>query len=775
MGKAMDSNLFKSAIEYHRLPKPGKLAIVATKPLGNQRDLSLAYSPGVAAACEEIAKDEAQAVHLTARGNLVAVVTNGTAVLGLGNIGPLAAKPVMEGKAVLFKKFGGIDVFDLELNETDPEKLVDIIASLEPTFGGINLEDIKSPECFELERKLAARLKIPVFHDDQHGTAIIVAATILNGLELVNKNISDVKLVCSGAGAAALACLGLLEKLGLQRKNIFVCDSEGVIYKGRKNKIDQFKEAYQQDTNARTLDEVMDHADIFLGLSVGNIVKIESLKKMAHKPLILALANPIPEVDPKLAKEARPDSIVATGRSDYYNQVNNVLCFPFIFRGALDVGATCINDEMKIACVHAIANLAKAELSDVVLTAYQSEEFSFGPNYIIPKPFDPRLIEQIAPAVAKAAMDSGVATRPLPDLEAYKQSLSQYVYRSSLAMKPIFAKAKKAPKRIAYSNGEEERILRAAQIVIDEGIAVPLIIGRKRVVEVRIKRLGLRMKMGVDFELIDPEDDPRFHRYWQAYHNIMARRGVSPEFAKMTVRTDTTVIGAMMVYLNEADCMLCGPVGRYRRHLQVIKDVLDEKSGVSSPASLNVMISDKGVFFVGDGYVNQNPNAQELAEITLLAAEQVRQFGIQPKVAMLSASNFGTFESTSACKMREALGIVRELAPDLEIDGEMQADAAIDPTIRKLSFPNSSLQGRANTLIMPDIDSANIGLNLIRCLGDAQSIGPILLGLGASAHILTSSVTVRGVFNMTAIAVVDAQRQSQVKEEALTFAMKSSK
>lgn len=770
----MDRNLFKSAIEYHRLPKPGKLAVVATKALGNQRDLSLAYSPGVAAACEEIAKDEAQAVHLTARGNLVAVVTNGTAVLGLGNIGPLAAKPVMEGKAVLFKKFGGIDVFDIELNETDPDKLVDIIASLEPTFGGINLEDIKAPECFEIERKLAARCKIPVFHDDQHGTAIIVAATILNGLELVQKNIQDVKLVCSGAGAAALACLALLEKLGLQRKNVFVCDAKGVIYKGRTNPIDPCKELYQQDTKARSLDDVMEKADIFLGLSVGNILKTESLLKMAPNPLILALANPIPEIDPNQAKKTRPDAIVATGRSDFYNQVNNVLCFPFIFRGALDVGATCINDEMKIACVHAIANLAKAELSDVVVAAYESEEFCFGPDYIIPKPFDPRLIEQIAPAVAQAAMDSGVATRPLADLEAYKQSLSQYVYRSSLVMKPIFAKAKNAPKRIVYSDGEEERVLRTAQIAIDEGIALPILIGRKRVVDVRLKRLGLRMKIGVDFELVDPEDDPRFQRYWQTYHTIMSRRGVSPEFAKMTVRTDPTVIGAMMVYLNEADGLLCGPVGQYRRHLKILKDVLGVKAGASSPASLNVLIADKGVFFVADGYVNQNPCAQELAEITLLAAEQVRQFGIQPKVAMLSASNFGTLESTSSCKIREALRIVRDLAPELEIDGEMQADAAIDPNIRKQSFPDSSLQGRANILIMPDIDSANIGLNLVRCLGDAQLIGPILLGLGAPAHILASSVTVRGSFNMTAVAVVDAQRQP-AKDDSLSYDMKSVK
>jgi malate dehydrogenase (oxaloacetate-decarboxylating)(NADP+) len=768
----MDSNLSKSAIEYHRGPKPGKLAIVATKALGNQRDLSLAYSPGVAAVCEEIVQNEAQAFHLTARGNLVAVITNGTAVLGLGNIGPLAAKPVMEGKAVLFKKFGGIDVFDIELNEHDTDKLVDIIASLEPTFGAINLEDIKAPQCFEIERRLAARLKIPVFHDDQHGTAICVAATILNGLELVKKDIKDVKLVCSGAGAAALACLRLLEKLGLPRKNVFVCDTEGVIYKGRKIRMDPFKEVYQQDTKARVLDDVMDKADIFLGLSVGKILNPESLAKMAQNPLVLALANPIPEIDPNLAKTTRPDVIVATGRSDYYNQVNNVLCFPFIFRGALDVGATCINDDMQIACVHAIANLAKAELSDIVAIAYESEEFCFGPDYIIPKPFDPRLIVEIAPAVAKAAMDSGVATRPITDLETYKQSLSQYVYRSSLAMKPIFAKAKHAPKRIVYSDGEEERILRTAQIVIDEGIAYPMLIGRKRVVELRINRLGLRMKNGVDFELIDPEDDPRFQKYWLTYHNIMARQGVSPEFAKMTIRTDTTVIAAMMVYLKEADCMLCGPVGRFRRHLQVIKDVLGIKPNVSSPASLNIMIQDIGIFCIGDGYVNQNPCAKELAEITLLAAEQVRQFGIQPKVAMISASNFGTFESPSGCKMREALNIVRTLAPELEIDGEMNAEAAIDPVIRKQRFPNSSLQGPANTLIMPDIDSANIALGLIKCLGDAQSVGPILLGINGSAHILASSVTVRGIFNMTAVAVVDAQRHSQEMINPLNFPMK---
>jgi malate dehydrogenase (oxaloacetate-decarboxylating)(NADP+) len=771
----MDSNLAKSAVEYHRLPKPGKLAIVATKSLGNQRDLSLAYSPGVAAVCEEIAQNPSQAVNLTARGNLVAVITNGTAVLGLGNIGPLAAKPVMEGKAVLFKKFGGIDVFDIELNEHDTDKLVDIIASLEPTFGGINLEDIKAPQCFEIERKLAARLKIPVFHDDQHGTAICVAATILNGLELVKKDIKDVKLVCSGAGAAALACLRLLEKLGLQRKNVYVCDAEGVIYKGRTTRMDPFKEVYQQDTKARVLDDVMDKADIFLGLSVGKILQAKSVAKMAKNPLILALANPIPEINPNDAKKERPDAIVATGRSDYYNQVNNVLCFPFIFRGALDVGATCINDDMQIACVHAIANLAKAELSDIVASAYESEEFCFGPDYIIPKPFDPRLIVEIAPAVAQAAMDSGVATRPIADLESYKQSLAQYVYRSSLAMKPIFAKAKHAPKRVVYSDGEEERVLRTAQIVIDEGIAFPLLIGRKRVVELRINRLGLRMKSGVDFELIDPEDDPRFQRYWQTYHNIMARRGVSPEFAKMTIRTDTTVIAAMMVYLKEADCMLCGPIGHYRRHLQVIKDVLGIKPGISSPASLNIMIQDKGIFCIADGYVNQNPCAQELAEITLLAAEQVRQFGINPKVAMVSASNFGTFESASGCKMREALSIVRNLAPELEIDGEMNADAAIDPAIRKQHFPNSPLQGPANILIMPDIDSANIAQGLVKCLGDAQSVGPILLGLNASAHILAPSVTVRGTFNMTAVAVVDAQLQAQGKDNVPTLAQKSAK
>lgn len=769
----LDRNLYKSALEYHTFPKPGKLAIVATKPLGNQRDLSLAYSPGVAAACEEIAKDQNNSVLMTARGNLVAVITNGTAVLGLGKIGPYAAKPVMEGKAVLFKKFSGIDVFDLEINETDPDRLVDIIASLEPTFGGINLEDIKSPECFEIERKLSARLKIPVFHDDQHGTAIIVAATVLNGLELVKKDISQVKLVCSGAGAAGLACLGLLEKIGLQRKNILVADMEGVVYKGRQTRMDPYKTVYAQETTARTLDEALDQADVFLGLSVGNILKPESLMKMARDPLVLALANPTPEIDPQLAKKTRSDAIVATGRSDFPNQVNNVLCFPFIFRGALDVGATCINDEMKVACVRAIADLAKAELSDIVASAYETEEIRFGPDYIIPTPFDPRLIIQIAPAVAKAAMDSGVATRPLADIEAYKESLNQYVYRSSLAMKPIFAKAKNDPKRIVYADGEEERILRVAQIALDEGIAKPIIIGRKRVVEVRIDRLGLRMRMGIDFELVDPEDDPRFPRYWQAFYKLMARKGVTPSSAKTIMHTDTTVIAAMMVHLGDADCMLCGPVGPYHHHLKIIKGVIGLKAGVTSPASLNLMILNKGLFFFADGYVNQNPNAQELVEITLLAAEQVRQFGIQPKIALLSSSNFGTFDKPSSLKMREALSMIRELVPELEVDGEMHADAAVDPGIRNRSFPDSILKGQANLLIMPDIDSANIGLNLVKSLGDAQPVGPILLGFGASAHILSSSVTVRGAVNMTAFAVVDAQRHSQMEGDALTFARKS--
>lgn len=760
----MDRTLYESALEYHRSPKPGKFTIQPTKPLATQRDLSLAYSPGVAAACEEIHRDPSLVSELTGRGNLVAVISNGTAVLGLGKIGPLAAKPVMEGKAVLFKKFAGIDVFDLEIQETDPARLIDIIASLEPTFGGINLEDIKAPECFEIERQLSQRMKIPVFHDDQHGTAIIVAAAVLNGLELVKKNIKDVKLVCSGAGAAAIACLGLLEKLGLQKKNIFVTDGQGVIHADRPQPLDYFKNLYKQKTTARTLAEVMDNADIFLGLSVGNVLKAEMITKMAPNPLILALANPTPEIDPTIAKQERPDAIVATGRSDYPNQVNNVLCFPFMFRGALDVGATTINDDMKIACVRAIADLAKAELSDVVASAYSTEEIHFGPDYIIPKPFDPRLMVRIAPAVAKAAMASGVATRPIADLDAYASSLNQFIYRSSLAMKPIFTQAKQAPKRVVYTQGEEERVLRAAQIAVDEGVAHPILIGRRRVVTKRIARMGLRLKIGKNIELVDPDEDPRFHQYWNAYHDVMARHGVSPEFAKTVVRTNTTVIGALMVLLKDADSMLCGPVGRYQHHLQTILDVLGLKAGVKAPASMTLMSTNKGIFFFSDGYVNPHPTAEELAQATMMAAEQVQHFGLTPKVALLSHSNFGSSDSSTAIRVRETLAILRQRAPSLEIDGEMHADTALDPLIRQRNFPNSTLKDQANLLIMPDIDAANIGINLVKSLADGQPVGPLLLGLCHPAHILSSSTTVRGILNMTAYAVVTACGQTDTEK-----------
>lgn len=756
----MDKNFYDSALDYHRSPHPGKFTIRPTKPLGNQRDLSLAYSPGVGAPCEEIAKNPDCVAEYTNRSNLVAVVSNGTAVLGLGNIGPLASKPVMEGKAVLFKKFAGIDVFDIEISENDPDKLVDIIASLEPTFGAINLEDIKAPECFEVERKLKERLRIPVFHDDQHGTSIIVGAALLNGLELVGKKIEDVKIVTSGAGAAALACLNLLVALGARKEHIFLIDSEGVVYKGRPN-TDPQKERYSQETKARSLEDLMKGADVFLGLSVRNILTEEILHHMAPKPLIFALANPYPEIDPLMAKKVRPDGIVATGRSDFPNQVNNALCFPFIFRGALDVGATCINEAMKIACVKAIADLAKAEPSDIVSAAYGSEELTFGPNYIIPKPLDPRLMIHVAPAVAKAAKESGVARRPIENLNAYRQHLTQYIYRSSLAMTPIFIKASENLKRIAYAEGEDERVLRAAQIVIDEHLGYPIIIGRKRVVETRLQKLGLRMKMGTDFELVDPEGDPRFIAYWMAYHTLMGRKGVSPDFAKTLVRTDSTIIAALMVYLGDADCMLCGAIGRYRHHLEIVQDVIGLKEGITSPASVSLLTMTKGIYFLGDGYVNERPSAQELVEMTLLAAEQVRQFGVHPKVALVSHSNFGTTDMPEALKMREATRLLHERAPDLEVDGEMQGDAALDVAIRSKNLPDSKLHGEANLLIMPDINAANIAVNLLKCLADAQPVGPILLGFKQAAHILTTAVTVRGIVNMSAFAAVDAQRHQQ--------------
>ncbi len=725
----MTEELRESALEYHRLPTPGKIGVIATKPLANQRDLALAYTPGVAAACMAIVADPAEASSLTVRSNLVAVITNGTAVLGLGAIGPLAAKPVMEGKAVLFKKFAGIDVFDIEVAERDPDKLVDIIAALEPTFGGINLEDIKAPECFEIEAKLRRRLKIPVFHDDQHGTAIIVGAAVRNGLRLVGKSLAQVKLVASGAGAAAIACLDLLVDMGLPVENIIVTDKYGVVWRGRKEEMDPRKDRYAKDTNARTLGEVIGGADIFLGLSAPDVLKPEMVAKMAERPLILALANPDSEIRPELAKAARPDAIIATGRTDYPNQVNNVLCFPFIFRGALDVGATAINEAMKLACVEALADLALAEPSDVVAAAYGDTPLTFGPDYLIPKPFDPRLILQLAPAVAKAAMDSGVATRPIEDFAAYRQRLSQFVFRSGLAMKPVFDHARSDPKRLVYAEGEDERVLRAVQQVLDDRLAKPIIVGRREVVRRRIEKLNLRLQLDRDVALVDPESDPRYHEYWTTYHRIMERKGVSPDFARALVRTRATVIAALMVRRGEADAMLCGAIGQYHRHLRHLVDILGLVPGASAPAALSALIMQKGIYFLCDTYVVDEPAAEQVVEMTLRAADAVRHFGIEPKVALLSHSNFGSADTPSARKMRQALALLRQRAPALEVEGEMHADAALSEEIRQRIFPHALLKGPANLLIMPNLDAANIALNTVKVLGDAQSVGPILLGI----------------------------------------------
>jgi malate dehydrogenase (oxaloacetate-decarboxylating)(NADP+) len=753
----MADDLRDSALEYHRLPKPGKLAIQPTKPLANQRDLALAYSPGVAAACDAIVADPAQAAQLTTRANLVGVITNGTAVLGLGPIGPLAAKPVMEGKAVLFKTFADIDVFDIEINERDPDKLVDIIAALEPTFGAINLEDIKAPECFEIERRLRERLRIPVFHDDQHGTAIIVAAAIVNGLKVVGKRIDQVKLVTSGAGAAALACLDLLVDLGLKLENVTVTDIVGVVYEGRTEQMDPRKARYARKTAARNLAEVIDGADVFLGLSAPGVLKREMVQKMAPRPLILALANPTPEIMPEEVEAVRDDAVIATGRSDYPNQVNNVLCFPFIFRGALDVGATCINEAMKIACVNALADLAQVEMSDIVAAAYGGESLRFGPDYIIPRPFDPRLLVELAPAVAKAAMDSGVATRPIADLAAYRQTLSQFVFRSGLVMKPIFEGARRDPRRVVYAEGEEERVLRAAQTVVNEGLAKPILIGRRRVISSRIERYGLRLRPGIDFELVDPQGDRRFKEYWTLYHGIMERKGVSPEYAQTMVRTRNTVIAALMVKRGEADAMICGTVGRFIVHLENVLDIVGLKPGASDAAALSVLILPRGTFFLCDTHVTPDPTAEQLAAMTLLAAEEVRRFGVPPKVALLSHSNFGSRNNGSAKKMRDALALVRERAPDLEIEGEMHGDSAVLEDIRLRQFPNSRLRGQANVLVMPNLDAANISFNLLKSTSGGLSIGPILLGVAQPAHIVTPAVSVRGIVNMTAVAVVGAQ------------------
>jgi len=756
----MDDSFRQAALDYHRFPKPGKIAVIPTKDLVTQRDLALAYSPGVAAACEEIVAEPGRVRDYTALGNLIGVITNGTAVLGLGAIGPAAAKPVMEGKGVLFKNFAGIDVFDIEINERDPDKLVDIIASLEPTFGGINLEDIKAPECFYVERKLRERLKIPVFHDDQHGTAIIVGAAVLNGLKVVGKDIREVKLVCSGAGAAALSCLDLLVGLGLPIANITVTDIKGVVYTGRVEEMDDYKARYCKDTQARTLGEVIEGADIFLGLSAGGVLKPDMVRKMGSRPIILALANPVPEIMPEEAKAARPDAIIATGRSDYPNQVNNVLCFPFIFRGALDAGATTITEEMKLAATKAIAELAQQEQSDVVATAYAGADLSFGPEYLIPKPFDPRLIVKIAPAVAKAAMDSGVATRPIADLRAYHDQLIQFVYTSGLIMKPVFEAAKKNPKRVVFCEGEDERVLHAMQTVVDEGLARPIAIGRPEVIVPRLEKLGLRVRPGRDFELINPNSDPRFRDYWQLYHNIMERKGVSVEVAKREVIRRPTLIGALMVRQNEADAMLCGTYGKHSTHLSYIASVIGLEPGVKQFAAMNALMLQERTLFICDTYVNPDPTAEQLVEITLLAAKEVQRFGLAPKIALLSHSNFGDASTPSAQKMSRARELLQQSAPHLEIEGEMHGDAALSEEIRMRLFPNSRLKGEANLLIMPTLDAANISFNLLKVIaGEGITIGPILLGAAKPCHILTPTATVRRLVNMTALSVVDAGSQ----------------
>ena len=753
----MSDALKVAALEYHESPRPGKISVVPTKGLTNQRDLALAYSPGVAYACKAIEADPTLAAKYTSRANLVGVVTNGSAVLGLGNIGPLAGKPVMEGKACLFKKFAGIDVFDIELAETDPDKLVDIIAALEPTLGGINLEDIKAPECFYIEKKLKEKLKIPVFHDDQHGTAIIVGAAIINGLKVVGKNLRDVRVVCSGAGAAAIACLNLLITLGIKKENIIVCDSKGVISTSRAGTLDENKAIYAIDTPFVTIDEAMRNADIFLGLSGPGTIKKEWIAEMADKPLVLALANPIPEIMPEEIKSVRPDAVIATGRSDYPNQVNNVLCFPFIFRGALDVGATKITEEMKLACVYAIAELAQAERSDVVASAYEGQELSFGPEYIIPTPFDPRLITLIAPAVAQAAMNSGVATLPIQDMAAYRDKISNLVYQTGFVMKPVFEAAKADLKRVIYAEGEDERVLQAVQAVSDEKLCIPILIGRPDVIKARIERAGLRIKAGDHFEVVNPENDERFKETWSDYYQIMRRKGVSPEDAKTAVRTSTTLIGAMLVRRGDADALICGSIGRYQDHLKHVNDVIGREENASIFAAMNLLPMQNRTLFISDTYVNRDPSAQEIAEITIMAADEVKRFGLAPKVALVSHSNFGTEVSPSATKMSDALDIIEKLDPSIEIDGEMHGDAALNEMIRNRIHPDSKLKGEANLLIMPTVEAANIAYNLLKMVsGDGITVGPILLGARRAVHIVTPTVTVRRIVNMTALASVDA-------------------
>ncbi len=749
-----------AARDYHRLPTRGKISVTPTKALSKQRDLSLAYSPGVAYPCLDIEADPSLAADFTSRGNLVGVITNGTAVLGLGNIGPLAAKPVMEGKGCLFKKFAGIDVFDIELAELDPDKLVEIIVAMEPTLGGVNLEDIKAPECFYIEKKLRERMNIPVFHDDQHGTAIISSAALLNGLELVGKDIGSVRLAVSGAGAAAIACLDVMVGLGVKRSNIYVCDSKGVIYEGRPGGYDESKARYAQTGSERTLADAVKGADVFLGCSAPGVLTQDMVITMGSKPIILALANPEPEIRPELAKAVRPDCIMATGRSDYPNQVNNVLCFPYIFRGALDCGATKITEEMKLACVREIANLAKADISDEVAHAYAGQELSFGPDYLIPTPFDSRLILRIAPAVAKAAEACGVATRPIQDMEAYRQRLTHFVYSTGMLMRPVFgaARAATAKQRVAYAEGEDERVLRAAQLVLDEGLATPILVGRPAVIEARILKAGLRMRVGKDVECVNPEDDARFRQYWETYHRLLGRDGVSPEAAKAAVRRSTTTIAALMVKLGDADAMLCGLYGRFDTHLDHVRDVIGMKPEAPCFATLNAVMLPTRTLFIADTFVNENPSAEQLANIALMATVEVRRFGLPPKVAFLSHSNYGSSKHASARKMREARDIFVKLAPDVECDGELHGDAALSQKIRDTALlgHESSLTGEANILICPNLDAANILFNVLKMTGgEGITVGPILLGAAGTAHVMTPSATVRRILNMTALAAAN--------------------
>lgn len=755
----MDDQLRQAALDFHEFPKPGKIEVTPTKSLATQRDLALAYSPGVAVPCLEIQANPAASYRYTARGNLVAVISNGTAVLGLGNIGALAGKPVMEGKGVLFKKFAGVDVFDIEIDEKDPDKLVDIIASLEPTFGGVNLEDIKAPECFYIEKKLRERMKIPVFHDDQHGTAIISAAAVMNGLRIVNKKIEDVRLVASGAGAASIACLNLLVSLGMKRENITVCDSKGVIYKNRDSNMDDTKKQYAiEDNGQRSLADAIPNADIFLGCSAAGALTQEMVKTMGPNPLILALANPNPEITPPEAKAVRPDAIICTGRSDFPNQVNNVLCFPFIFRGALDVGATAINEEMKMAAVYAIADLAMAEQNEVVTSAYGDGEVSFGPDYIIPKPFDPRLIVKIAPAVAKAAMDSGIATRPIEDFDAYIEKLTQFVYKTNLFMKPVFAQAKLDKKRVLLTDGEEPRVLHAVQEIATLGIALPVLIGRPSVIEQRVKSLGLHLRVGHDYEIIDIEGNEHHQECWTAYYELRKRNGVTPATAQREMRTNPTVIGATLLHLGKIDAMVCGLMGSYASHLKIIKNVIGTKPGVSTLATVNGLVLPKGNLFITDTFVNQEPNVDELSDITLMAAEEVRRFGIEPQVALISHSNYGSSDYPSAVKMREVLAQVKERAPDLIIDGEMHCDIALSARLRQNIMPDSPLKDAANLLVMPNMESARISLNLLQGVETPITVGPILMGVNKPAHIITPVASVRRIINMVAIAAVKAQQ-----------------